>query len=201
MGLIIIVMLAIGALIFWLFTSGKTVISNAFREEIIAQVETSSLPHDQKDELIDQVNRVTDGFQEGDISLKQLTLIVEQLAESPSMSVLKIESAEGDPIASSGLSADEKTAARVTINRFVYGVFEERIPSTALDELIDPLLEQPSEREEWRFRSDISDAELRAALGQAKAYADDAEIGYVNLDPDVSGEVTEVIDRILNAQD
>lgn len=200
-GLLVVTLLVIGGFIIWLFVSGKTVISNTFRDEIIAEVESSDLPLDQKEDLIEQVNRVTDGFQEGDVSLKELTLIIEQLAESPAMSVLKIESADGDPIASSNFSSDEKAAAHQTINRFVYGVFEERIPASAINELIDPLLLQPSKREDWKFRSDISEEELRTTIEQAKRYADDAGIGNANLSPDVAGEVSEVIDRVLSAQE
>ncbi|EDY82926.1 hypothetical protein VDG1235_2549 [Verrucomicrobiia bacterium DG1235] len=203
-GFILLAVLLIGGGLLWLFTTGKTVITDKIREEIIAEIETADLGGEQRSALITEINRITEGFQSGEISMKQMVLIADELGQSPAMRIIQLTGSENDPLADRDIAPDEKADAMLTINRFVYGVFEERIPESAMDDVINPLLAGNNESEEYdqmKFRSDITDAELRSALRKAKDYADRANIGIANIEPDIAREVRETVDRILAEQD
>lgn len=185
--------------LYWLATAGKTVISNEIRKEIVAKVQSSPLPYEQQAALEAEVDRVTDGFQNGQISLKQMILIAEALDDSPVGSIARYYRANGDPLQQSSLSPEEKEAAMQTILRFVHGVFEELIPETVLEDLIKPFVQDggSDDYQDLRFRPDITDAELRAALDEAKTYADAAGIETTMASPNLAAEVREIVDRIL----
>lgn len=201
LGIILITLLVLGVGLYWLFTSGKTVITDEIRKEIISEINSSDLPPSQQTALTAEIDRITEGFQSGDISMKQMLLIMENLDQSPAMRLLALSKAKGDPLANREITPEEKEKALRIVQRFVYGVFEERIPESALDELVNPLLENPkidNNFEDLEFRSNISDEELKAALLKAKDYADRAGIQDTNIDPDIAKEVREVVDRILS---
>ncbi len=128
-------------------------------------------------------------------------MILEGLEQSPAMSVIRYYEAEGDPLDRASISDEERKAALLTIRRFIYGIFEESIPESAIRDLMEPFI-LPSSRgeglENLQFRSDISDEELFEALDKAKAYADEAGVPNENLSPDLANEIRDIVDRILS---
>lgn len=203
LGFLAILALAIGVGTYWLFTSGKTVISNEIRKEVVKQVEAAKLPIDQQSTLRAEIDRLTEGFQNGEISIKELVLIAEAIDQSPVGSIMRYYGADGNPIDLATISDEEKEAAMITIRRFVYGVFQDKIPESALDDLVNPFITDRGngDYDDIRFRTDITDEELLAALAKAKQMADDAEIETDDLRPDLAAEVKEIVDRILNGRE
>ncbi|MDQ8179494.1 hypothetical protein [Pelagicoccus sp. SDUM812005] len=199
-GLVAIFTLLLAGGAYWLFTSGKTVISDEIRKEVIAEIERSGLAPEQQAALKAEIDRLTEQFQQGEISIRELIEIIEGLEQSPAMSIVRYYQAEGDPLDRNSITPEQKDAAMLTIRRFIYGVFEERIPDTAIEELMEPFILDRGTDEEYRdlqFRSNISDEEIFAALAKAKRYADEAGIPEDNLSPDIAREIREIIDRIL----
>jgi len=196
----LLVLLLLGSGILWLYTAGKPVVASALRDQIAKQIDSSGLSDRQKAGLIREVDRLADGFTAGEISLTDLIVITDELNSSTAMSALRTAAAKGDPIKASQLSPSEKREAYGVIDRFVHGLFEDRIPASAIDEILTPLLATSGKFGEQEFRSDLTDAELRAALAKAKSYADQAGVGEARIEPDVAGEVREIVDGILSAK-
>lgn len=200
LGFLVLTALLIGGGIFWLFTSGKKVITDEIRKEVVAQIENSGLPEAQQAALKSEIDRIAEGFQEGEISFEELMRIVEGLEQSPALSVIKYYEAQGNPLDRPSITDTQREAAMLTIRRFIFGVFEERIPDTAVEDLIDPFILDSSRGEgieNLQFRENITDEEIFAALAKAKQMADDAGIRSTNLSPDIAREVREIVDRIL----
>lgn len=191
-------LVAIGAT--WLFTAGKTVVSNKVRESIAAKIEESGLPPEQQAALKVELDRLTDGFQDGKISMEMLIKILEDINQSPAMAIVRYYQANGDPLQRSTITQAQREAAMKTIHRFIFGIFEEKIPESAVEELIDPFILERGKKKNYddvTFRTDIADEELFDALDKAKAYADAANIPSKDLSPDIASEVREIVDRIL----
>ncbi|MBD5779279.1 hypothetical protein IEN85_07220 [Pelagicoccus sp. NFK12] len=199
-GLVAIFTLLLAGGAYWLFTSGKKVITDEIRKEVIAEIERSGLSGEQQAALKAEIDRLTEEFQQGEISIQELIEIIEGLEQSPAMSVVRYYQIEGDPLDRSSISQEQKDAAMLTIRRFIYGVFEEKIPESAIGELMDPFIIDRGTDENYQdlqFRSNISDEEIFAALAKAKQYADKADIPETDLSPDIAREIREIIDRIL----
>ncbi len=186
--------------LYWLFTSGKEVITNEIRDKVIAEIQGSGLSETQQAALKAEIDRLTEQFQKGEITMRELIEIIEGLEQSPAMSVVRYYQMEGDPLDRSSISPEQRQTAILTIRRFIYGVFEERIPDTAIEEIMDPFIQDRGTDKDYgdlQFRTDITDDEIFAALAKAKRYADEAEIPLENLSPDIAHEVREIVDRIL----
>ncbi|MBK1875382.1 hypothetical protein [Pelagicoccus mobilis] len=204
LGFLVLVALLIGGGIFWLINSGKTVITNEIRKEIVEEIENSGLPEAQQAALKSEIDRITEGFQEGDITFEELMQIIESLEQSPALSVIKYYEAEGNPLERPSITDAQRESAMLTIRRFVFGVFEKRIPDTAVEDILEPFILDSSRGdgiENLEFRTDITDEELFAALAKAKQMADDAGIRRENLSPDIAREVREIVDRILEGRE
>ncbi len=202
-GLLAVLTILLGGGLYWLLTSGKKVITDEIRSAIVTEIKESGLPDSQQADLKTEVDRLTDQFQEGEITLQQLIEILENLEQSPAMSVVRYYKIQGNPLDRDSISPEQRKAALRTIRRFIYGVFEERIPDSAIEELMNPfILDRGTgeDHEDLQFRTDISDEEIFSALAKAKAYADDAGIPDENLSPDVAKEIREIVDRILGKE-
>ncbi len=202
-GLLAIITLLIGGGVFWLLTSGKKVITDEIRHEVFTKIEESGLPDSQQADIKAEIDRLTDQFQEGEISFQQLIEILEGFEQSPVMSVVSYYQIEGNPLERDSISPEQRKQALRTIHRFIYGVFEERIPDSAIEELMSPFIldrDTGSDHQTLKFRTDIADEEIFAALAKAKAYADEAEIPDENLSPDIANELREIINRILEKE-
>lgn len=200
LGLVAIFTLLLAGGAYWLFTSGKKVITDEIRKEVVAEIERSGLSVEQQSALKSEIDRLTEQFQQGEISIQELMEIIEGLEQSPAMSIIRYYQAEGDPLDRASISPEQKQAAMLTLRRFVFGVFEQRIPESAIQDLMDPfILERGTDKDyrDLQFRPNISDEEIFAALKKAQQYADDAGIPKENLSPDIAREIREIVDRIL----
>lgn len=196
------ILLTVGLI--WLFGSGKTYITDKIRESVVEEIERSGLSAHHQSALKEEVDRLTEQFQEGEISIQELIRILEGFEQSPAMSVVRYYQIEGDPLDRESISPEQKQAAMLTIRRFIYGVFEESIPDSAIEELMAPFVKSRGSNDDYsdlEFRSDITDEELFSALAKAKSYADEAGISEHNLSPDIAREVREIIDRILDQRE
>ena len=96
----------------------------------------------------------------------------------------------------SGLSAEEKAEGRLTLQRFARGAIDKKIDEQGIDAVMAHVADrQPNG--EWRLRQQISDQDLRAALTEAKARADAAEIPAEPEAVDPSDELKRIIDESL----
>jgi len=203
-GLLVLVALLVGGGTFWVFTKGKPVVSSWVREKIVDEIKSTGLSETQQAALTSEIDRVTEAFKQGEISFEDLMRILEGLEQSPALSALKYYKAQGNPLDRPTITDAQREAAMLTIRRFIFGVFDERIPDTAVEDLIDPFILDSSRGkgiDELEFRSDITDDELFAALAKAKTLSDDAGIPEHNLSPDIAREVREIINRILEGRE
>lgn len=200
LGILVVLALMIGGGIYWLTTSGKVFISDWARDGIMEHIEKSELPKEQQAALKVEIDRVAKGFQDGEIDFEELLRIIEGIEQSPAINVIKYYEAQGNPLDRPSITDAQRKAAMLTIKRFIYGVFEDQIPETAVEDIIDPFILDSSRGkglDELQFRTDVSDEEIFAALEKAQKLADDAGVGHSNLTPDIARAVRGVVDRIL----
>jgi hypothetical protein len=209
-GILILVSLGVVAGLSWAFSGALGVSDDLWREQIIATIEESDIPRSEKSELIAHVNRLAAACKSGEISRDQLRTTLDSLEDSPVFVVMDLGGIEQDIVFQSGLSAEERQAARTTLLRAVRGVFEGQISiddfygalppgyfiraeltaflsQKELDEYFVQLDELPSEP--------ATDEEVRRSLARLDQLAKDAGIRSAVWTIDLSDELGRAIDQ------
>jgi hypothetical protein len=196
-----LVTLVLCAGVAWYVVSNvKTLATKFAREAIVGAVQQSELDDEEKQAIIAQVDRVVEQYQAGHITLEDLGRIMEELAESPLMGAIMIRSIETKYLAPSGLSDEEKAAARLTLGRVLRGVYEERIAPDDLNAALDYVtVSTPDGQRE--LKSVVSDEDLRGLLAECKRLADEAEVPDEPYEVRISEEFRRAIDRALGADE
>jgi hypothetical protein len=159
-------------------------------------IDSSDLPPKEKAEVKEQVDRVAKAFGEGRISNDQASAIIKKLIESPLMPSFVVMAVERNYFDHSKLSDEEKVEGRKSLKRFARGVFDDKIKDSGIDKLLAHVADRKAGGR-WQLRSTVSDDDLRAALAEAKAQADAAEIPPEPENIDPSDEVKRIIDEGL----
>ena len=126
-------------------------------------VEDSDLPEDEKRAVILELDRVRREYKAGDLGARQLAQAVEQLAESPVFPLVWVRAAEESYVKPSGLSAEEKEAARKTFQRVARGLFEKQIEFAGLDPALDYVSTKGYDGQR-QFCETVADSDLREML-------------------------------------
>ena len=174
--------------------AGKGMLADVFHTEFVQNIERSSLPQDQQDALIAELETFRDEFKAGDITFEQMGNIITEIQNTPITAMVMAQVIEGMYIGPSGLSDDEKAEARVTVQRITRGVHEESIAQSQIDSLLAPVQTTDVNGNET-LRDTISDDELRTLLADAKQLADDAGVPDEPYQPDYAKELREAIQR------
>jgi hypothetical protein len=160
-------------------------------------IDSSDLPPQEKAEVKKQVDRVAKAFGEGKISNEQASAIIKKLIESPLMPSFVVMAVERNYFDHSKLSDEEKVEGRTSLKRFARGVFDDKIKDSGIDKVMEHVADHKAGGQ-WRLRSTVSDDDLRAALIEAKAQADAADIPPEPENIDPSDEVKRIIDESLH---
>jgi hypothetical protein len=163
---------------------------------IVSVVRDSDLEEEEKQAIIAQVNRVVDQYQSGKITTEDLGRIMEELAESPLMGAILIRSVEVKYIEPSGLSEEEKADARVTLQRVLRGMYEEKLKPDDIEAAME-LVSYETANGQRQLKDRVSDEELRAFLQECKLQADEAEVPDEPYEVQISEELKRAIDRAL----
>ena len=94
------------------------------------------------------------------------------------------------------MSDDEKAQGRQALKRFARGMIDGKIDQKGIDAVMSHVADRQPDGK-WRLRPQVSDADLRAALSEAKSRADEAGIADEPENVDPSDEFKRIIDDAL----
>jgi hypothetical protein len=165
--------------------------------QVIQQaIEATDLPEAEQTEVMEQVHRVTDAFRENQLSMEQVQRIMLQLQESPLIPSFVVSAIDEKYLNGSGLSDEEKTEARNTLNRFVQGMIQQKIAEADVNEVMAHVADRQPDGS-WQLREQVTDDQLRTMLEAAKAKADAAGIDEQVEEIDPSDELRRIIDQAM----
>lgn len=194
--LVVVVLVAIGAVLVsmywrsWASSMGVTVVE--------AAIQQSEMPEAEQAEVMEQVRRLADAWENKEISDQQARRIIEGFGDSPLMASIMVFGIEAQFIESSGLSDEEKAEARVTLNRFASGVINEQIDEQTQDRVFGHVSDVDGQGDRT-LRESVTDEELREFLADAKAAADEAGVPEEVEEVDPSDELKRIIDEAMRA--
>lgn len=197
--LIVCVILAVIAILIglWIRSNWRDIASSFGTAVIEEGINSSQLPAEEKQQIMVEVERVAQAIRENSLSQKQFQVLVNELVNSPLMSLMVASTIEKHYIANSGLTVEEKSAGGVTLNRFIRGALDKKINEAGIDAAMIHVADRNGDQ--WKLRETLSDDELKAFLAEAKKQADEAGIPEQSAAIDPSEEVKRIVDEALNA--
>jgi hypothetical protein len=181
----------------WIGRNWREWTSDFASQAVNQTVDQSDLPAQEKVEVKEELARVVEAFRRKQITMEQVGRIMEKVMQSPLMPMMAVAVVDKQYLDKSGLSDDEKTEGRLALKRFARGAVDKKIPQAGIDAVMTHVADRGGNGE-WQLRQQVSDADLRAALAEAKAQADTANIPEQPEDFDVSDEFKKIIDDALN---
>jgi hypothetical protein len=169
------------------------------REAIVAMVEESELPAEEKQEVITQVDRLVTAYKEKKIGQSDLERFLTELDESPAMTALTLYGIEEGYLEGSELSAGEKEQGRRTFHRVLRGVYEGKISNEAFFKVLNELDEEPV-RDVSTHSPEAGEDALKLALVKLKALADNEAIPDEPFQLKISDEVKKLVDKALEGK-
>ncbi len=192
---VVVVIIAVAASL-WAIRTAKTWGTDLARGAIVQQIETSSLPDDQKTGIIGSIDRVADDFKAGKMSTEELARIFERISESPVLPIGMAYFAREKYIAPSDLTDEEKIGAERTLQRLARGVFEKQIPESQAKTVMAPLQKTDGNGNQT-LKETATNEEVRDFLERAKAAADAAEVPDEPYVVDIAAEIEKAIDETM----
>jgi hypothetical protein len=192
-GIMLIVAIVLGI---WISHNWRDRFADIGMQAFDQSIESANLPPQEKAEVKAQVERVEKAFREGQITNKQAFAIIDKLMKSPLMPSLLVAAVDKQYFDHSGLSNGEKLRGREALRRFASGAISGKINQQGIDAVLSHVAVRGSGNN-WTFRQKVSDADLRAALTEAKTRADSAAIPEEAESVDPSDELKRIIDEAL----
>lgn len=169
------------------------------REAIVAAINDSELPAEEKTEVITQVDRLVTAYKEKKINQQDLERVMTELQDAPALKALALYGIENEFLEGSELPAKELEQARRTFERALRGVYEGKINDEVFyaalpggeDDSVRLAANNPAED------AQNSQDDLRELVVKLKVMADNAQIPNEPFLLDIGDEVKKLVDRAL----
>ena len=185
---------------FYLYKQGPTLMVQGSREVVKALLDESELPEEERVAILSQFDRVGDAFISGELNMQGLGELIQELVESPVMALPMIQAIDAKYLENSGLTEEEKTAARETLQRVISGVMSDKFEQFDIKSLTRHVMEHPNSTDpaqQQKLKSSLTDEELREFISDAKKLCDEKEIQAEESNMQISDKLREIIDKKL----
>lgn len=175
------------------------------REAIVAGINDSELPQEEKAEVITQVDRLVTAYKERKIDQADLERVFTELQDAPALKALALYGIDEQFLAGANLPEAELEQGRRTFQRALRGVYEGKISDEVLynvlpgDEGESVRLASTNPVESNAGESDAED-DLRLTLAKLKVIVDNASIPDEPFQLDIGDEVKKLVDRALGGK-
>jgi hypothetical protein len=219
LGTVVLLVVLCAGIGFYVKNNADKWIAGVVREGIVAVINDSDIPGQEKTEVIAQIDRVVDAYKARTINQQDLEGIFSDLQESPVFVLISVWGIEQAYLTPSGLTAEEKEAGRLVVQRAMRGVAEKKISEEALTAAIPGSGHQSAgdEAGELPLPGDngpeapvpesndpsgrLSDEEVRQMLVSLKQLADDAQIPEEPFTIDISDAIKQIVDKALTGKE
>lgn len=180
---------------------------------ITKALESSPIEETERTEIIAHIDTLMTRFKAKEVTLKQLGNVVETLTTSPLMTAALVMGADEYYITRSDLSDEEKAQGRIDIARFSYGIFNESIHPSIIQDVLEPIATSTPDDNDivlnmqfdskgrttnaLRSADEVSSDDLRLLIANAKEQADIVGVTQTPQPIDLSNEMAIAIANAL----
>ncbi len=195
---VIMIVVAIGA--YYITTRGHLIAAEIARTAMTKTIaEIDQIPDEEKEAINIQIDRVIDAYKRGEITIEEIGEAAEKIGRSPVIGIVMLLAIKAQYLDRSGLDVEEKLQAGRTIQRAWQAVVEEKISPKDLEPPFEMIADQKNEdgENEWVFKEEVSDDELREFFAELKRLPDNAGIPDQNYDASLGEEIKRIVDELL----
>jgi len=206
LGIVLVVVIGFGI---YAAMNWKSWTASAMRAMVDAVTTELNLSPEQRAQIRAEVDLLATDFEKGNLSLEQFARVMEELAESPVIPAAVVLGAQAAYVRPSTLSDDEKQDADRQIERLARGIVDEQLTADQINTALAAISKQPggsSGSVEYRGGQinvelqeprNVTPAELRQFIEDARSVADDAGIADEPFEVDIAVELRRAVDRAL----
>lgn len=163
-----------------------------------AVINKSDIPEQEKAEITQIITQLKEGYLAEEITMAELGHVLEAMGSCPALPIGLVVQFEQSYVAPSGLSPDEKAAARLHLNRLARGLSDGRIEWAVIEQILDPISDPGEDgKQNLRPPDRVSDDEIIEVLVTAKEIADEADISEEMVAIDISDEFKKSVEEAL----
>lgn len=190
----ILAVVGVAMLVSWFKHNAGQLGANLARSAVVGAIQQSELPEAERKGIIEQVDRVTDAFKAGDLTLDEVSAVFDQIIASPIMQIGLLYHIEERHIKKSkDLTDEEKSDAIRQIERMARGMVEGAIAPGAVEPVIAPL-RNPQTNE---IKPSPTADELREFVELVRTEADGADVLDESYRVTLSDEIKTIVDEAL----
>jgi hypothetical protein len=142
-GVLFVCVIAVGIYVATHWKGWTADAANVAAREIVNE---SGLPEDQKQSILTDIQHLGDDFRTGKITMEQMAKVAKSIGDSPLLPLAGVQAVKAKYIEPSDMSAEEKSDAMLTVQRYARGVYEKKIPKEDIDDISKPITELKSKR-------------------------------------------------------
>lgn len=192
LGLLVVCAIGCGV---GLYTLNKRM-PKIIRDRVDEVMTDAQVDEETKREIMTQVERVTDGYQDGRVSFQNLAEMAERFQNSPLVPILIVKAVSKGYIDRSGLDEEEKKQGKIEFSRVARGMYEKKIQESDVEELMK-IVTEDGPQSSRKMKNVLSDAELRECIAECKRLADEHGIPDEEYAIDPAKELKRIIDEVL----
>jgi hypothetical protein len=128
-GVLFACVLAVGIYVAMHWKGWTADIANVATQEIVKE---SGLPEDQKLSIISDIKQLGEDFKTGKVSMEKMARVATSIRDSPLLPLAGVQAVRTKFIETSTMTADEKAAATLTVQRYARESSRKRFPPKTL---------------------------------------------------------------------
>lgn len=191
------VLAIIGAVIVMMNWRGWT--ASGMKAGMTAVVQQSDLPADQKRRIIVQVDQLAEAFKNKQITFEEFGRIAEALEDHPILPIGVLEFVETNKLQASSLSAEDKAAGILAVQRLQRGLDERTLTMDDIQPVLDPI-SQLDDQGNTTVIDNPTNVQLQSFIEAAQQKADEAGVPNEPFEVDIAAEIESLINDTLGRQ-
>ncbi|WP_164102492.1 hypothetical protein [Candidatus Laterigemmans baculatus] len=193
--LLMLFFIGCGISTYFLFQQRTELAIRTLRSDVIPEVQQSSLPPEEKAEIVELLEQVVVDGESGQLENWQASGIMERLVRSPILEWGNLTAVEGMVEHSTELSEEERQHAQRQFSRLKRAVEQNEASAVDILDVLLPVLSEAERGERRKLERDVDAAQLREVIHRAEMVADRGQIP----DQDYEVQLSEIIRRELQA--
>ena len=197
-AVLLIMVLICGGLVTYVAYNFRGWAASLAKTSVVAIVDETNLPAEQKSAIKSSVNRVADAYRQGQISHSQLTSILEHVTKGPTLALIVTESKRHDYSSLHANMDKERQKTMLLFDQFERGIVEQRIPQKKIDEIIS-LAGEAQKNSQHVAEEPKTEADLKPFLDAMLKAVNEAKIPAEPFQPDFGAEIDKAVNAVLGS--
>jgi hypothetical protein len=194
--MLLILILICGGLVTFVAYNFPRWVSNFARGPLVAAIDQTRLPDDQKMLIKQNIARVADAYRDHRISYTQFQAILARLNNGPFFNLVGVEGMRLQYGNAHPADDEQRHETMLLFDRFARGIAEDRIPAARIQHVMS-FVHDPDTKHPDPQRPGLSEAELEPFISAMRREVEAAGVPPGPFTPDFAGQIDRAVTAVL----